>query len=413
MRIRLPKVKKPTRKLIDLEELRSLERQSAYELKIANRYEALTDEVLDIEEEWTQLKEAVVQSALEVCGAKKRKRPVWLTDDIKKLSEEKAKRFAEWQSAGCDRTRGTKYAAYREVNRACIKATKEAKKLVWLRKVGELEESARQNNTRAVYQKLNELKGKSGAGMDLLRDSRGVLIRGVVERRQRWKEHFEGLLNVGVDPDMRSEVMESTPTRSDDEPAPSEAEVEKALKSLKNGKAAGCDGINAEMLKAGGGVLVKWIHRLISKIWQDEMVPDDWRKAVVVPLFKKGDKSVCDNWRGISLLSVAGKVFTHILLERLVVAVDRLLSQTQTGFGKARGCADQIFTLRRVMEQARDKEGALYMCFIDLKAAYDTVRRNSLWLTIEEYGVSSKLCRLLKSLYAGTQAAVRVEGELV
>jgi hypothetical protein len=94
---------------------------------------------------------------------------------------------------------------------------------------------------------------------------------------------------VGVDPDMRSEVMESTPTRSDDEPAPSEAEVEKALKSLKNGKAAGCDGINAEMLKAGGGVLVKWIHRLISKIWQDEMVPDDWRKAVVVPLFKKGE----------------------------------------------------------------------------------------------------------------------------
>ncbi len=54
------------------------------------------------------------------------------------------------------------------MNRACIKVTKEAKnKSVWLRKVGELEESARQNNTRAVYQRLNELKGKSGAGMDL------------------------------------------------------------------------------------------------------------------------------------------------------------------------------------------------------------------------------------------------------
>ncbi len=75
---------------------------------------------------------------------------------------------------------------------------------------------------------------------------------------------------------------------------PSEAEVEKSLKSLKN---AGCDGIHAEMLKAGGGGLFKWIHRLISKIWQDEMVPDDWRKVVVVPLFKKGDK-MCAITRG-------------------------------------------------------------------------------------------------------------------
>ena len=54
----------------------------------------------------------------------------------------------------------------------------------------------------------------------------------------------------------------------------------------------------------------------------------------------------------------------------------------------------------------------LYMCFIDLKAAYDSVRRNDLWATVEEYGVSSKLCRLLKTLYVGTQASVRVEGEL-
>lgn len=64
------------------------------------------------------------------------------------------------------------------------------------------------------------------------------------------------------------------------------------------------------------------------------------------------------------------------------------------------------------MEQARDKNVPLYMCFIDLKAAYDTVRRDILWQTVEEYGVSSKLCRLLKSLYADNQAAVRVEGEL-
>ena len=151
---------------------------------------------------------------------------------------------------------------------------------------------ARRGNTRAMYQKLNELRGKAGTGIDLLRDSRRNLVRGTEERRRRWKEHFEALLNVGDQP-MPSEVMEKqSPNLVDEEPAPSEAEVERAIKKLKNGKAAGCDGINAEMLKAGRGVLIKWIHRLISKIWQNEVVPDDWHKVIVVHLFKKGDKSV-------------------------------------------------------------------------------------------------------------------------
>jgi exonuclease III len=413
MRIRMPVAKRPKRNLIDLERLRRLESQLEFELKIANRFESLSDEVLDTDEEWTQLKEAVVQSATEVCGTKKRKKPVWLSDDVEQLSEKKASLFAEWQSSR-GQTRETKYEEYRTTNRACIKATKKAKRSVWARKGKELEEEARLNNTRAVYQKLNELEGKASAGMDLLRDVQGSLIRSVEERRLRWKEHFEGLLNVGpqhVTPNVTPAPRPSN-EGNEEELVPSEADVERAIERLKNGKAAGCDRINAEMLKAGGGVLVKWVHRLIRKIWQDEVVPEDWRKAVIVPLHKKGDKSVCDNWRGISLLSVAGKVFTHILLERLVEVVDGKISETQAGFRKARGCADQIFTLRRVMEQARDKRVPLFMCFIDLKAAYDTVRRNELWIVLKEYGVSSKLCRLLRSLYAGTQSAVRVEGEL-
>ena len=409
MRIRFPANKKPKRSLIDIEKLKNLEIQSDYGCKIANRFGLLHDEVLSTEDEWTQLKEAVVLSATEVCGTKKRKRPAWLSDDVIRLSEKKAKLFAEWQSSR-GQTSKTIYAAYRDANRACIKATKEAKRSIWSRKGEALEKEARQHNTRAVHQKINELKGKANTGMDLLRDGQGNLIRGVKERRLRWKEHFEGLLNAGNTQMTPNEAVVTG--QRDEELLPSEVDVERAIRRLKNGKAAGCDEINAEMLKAGGGVLVKWIHRVICLIWREEVIPNDWHKAVVVPFFKKGDKSVCDNWRGISLLSVAGKVFTHIILERLVSVVDGKISQTQAGFRKARGCADQIFTLRRVMEQAKVKKVPLYMCFIDLKAAYDTVKRSELWLAVEEYGVSSKLCRLLKALYANTQAAVRVEGEL-
>ena len=110
----------------------------------------------------------------------------------------------------------------------------------------------------------------------------------------------------------------------------------------------------------------------------------------------KGDRSVCDSWRGISLLSVVGKVFSHILLERLVRIFDIRLPEAQAGFRKGRGCADQIFTIRRVMEQAAEKHKPIYACFIDLKAAYDTVPRSELWKVCQEYSMPKKLCRLLQ-----------------
>ena len=120
--------------------------------------------------------------------------------------------------------------------------------------------------------------------MDLLRDLDGNMIRGTKERRLRWKQHFESLLNVGAQQLTPNEAANRRPPEKvDDEPLPSEADVERAIKSLKNGKAAGFDGVHAEMLKAGGNTLVKWIHRLIARIWQDEVVPDDWSRAVVVP----------------------------------------------------------------------------------------------------------------------------------
>ena len=70
--------------------------------------------------------------------------------------------------------------------------------------------------------------------------------------------------------------------------------------------------ISPETLKAGGSILSRWIHSVISKIWESKDIPEDWLRAIVVPLFKKRDKSICDNCRGISLLSVVGKVFTHV-----------------------------------------------------------------------------------------------------
>jgi len=90
---------------------------------------------------------------------------------------------------------------------------------------------------------------------------------------------------------------------------------------LKNNKAAGLDQIFAELLKHGGHSTVAPLTDLMSNCWRDESVPEEWRKATIVKLPKKGDTSDCNIWRGITLLSVPGKVFYTIMLNRLRDAV--------------------------------------------------------------------------------------------
>ncbi len=92
------------------------------------------------------------------------------------------------------------------------------------------------------------------------------------------------------------------------------AEVEKAIARLNCGKAAGMDGLTAEMLKYGGDAVMEWMLLICEQAWKKGEVPHDWKKAIIVPLYKgKGSRSECSSYRGTSLLSVPGKVYGRIL----------------------------------------------------------------------------------------------------
>ena len=190
-------------------------------------------------------------------------------------------------------------------------------------------------------------------------------------------------------------------------------EVEAAVSQMKNKKATGIDGVPGEVLKYGGVELLKWLHRLLGKVWDSERVPQDWKDAIVVSIYKnKGPRNDCNSYRGISLLSVVGKVLGRILVNRISDYVTNILPEAQCGFRKERSTTDMIFSLRQIQEKCVEQRKELITIFIDLTKAYDSVNREALWLVLQKFGFPAKIIRLIQSLHVGMNARVAMFGEI-
>nr|KAG5705020.1 hypothetical protein BaRGS_018750 [Batillaria attramentaria] len=193
---------------------------------------------------------------------------------------------------------------------------------------------------------------------------------------------------------------------------PSKAEIRKAIMTLRNGKAAWPDEIPAEAIKADTETAVNMLHSLFSKIWEKEEVPAQWKEGIVIKLPKKGDLRDCSNYRGIMLLSVPGKVLNRILLERMREAVDPMLRDQQAGFRRNRSCADQIASLRIIVEQSLEWNSPLYINFIDYEKAFDSVDREALWKLLRHYGVPGKIISLIQCTYKDMSCRIAHAGQL-
>jgi len=127
--------------------------------------------------------------------------------------------------------------------------------------------------------------------------------------------------------------------------------------------------------------------------------------SLLVP--KKGCLSDCNSWRRITLLSVSGKVFCSILLNRLQNEVDALLREEQAGFHAGRSCSEQILTLRNIIEQCHNWQKPLHINYIDFKKAFDSIHSDSLWQILELYCIPSKYINIFKALYRDLSCCIR------
>ena len=110
--------------------------------------------------------------------------------------------------------------------------------------------------------------------------------------------------------------------------------------------------IPAELLKNMGDDGVIWLLDLMDMLWNGQQPPEDWRKDLICPIYKKGDKTNCNNYRGISFMSHAFKAYERILETRLRRYVEPKLGEWQNGFRPGRGTTDMIFSLKIIFEKS-------------------------------------------------------------
>ena len=234
----------------------------------------------------------------------------------------------------------------------------------------------------------------------------------VIEENE-WYQHFKGLF-------MSENNDFNSPDSSLDENSDSvlnqqitEQEIKDSIARLKTGKASGLDKISAEMLKSGGTLIITFLIRLFNEIFSTGHYPQEWAKSIIIPIYKKGNKKLTDNYRGISFTSVLSKCYVSIINKRIYNWLEKSnkITESQAGFRRHYSTTDHIYTLFTIIQEHLSKrKRKLYVAFVDLRKAFDMVAHNKLLDIIFNEGVKGKIYCTIKAMYQGLISCVQVNG---
>ena len=239
--------------------------------------------VVEVEEEWELFKSTVIRCAGIVCGYKcvgrKKKGSAWWDEEVKDLVKEKRRLFEVYLADRNDRNK----EEYKRKNRQVNVAVREKKNAVDERDGVKMSRHFRENK-KLFWSDVNRKRNAREQMNMKVRDSEGNMLTEGARVQQRWREYFEGLLN--VDDGRRAQMSAVIRERmNDDANGVLEVGVEdvrKAVKKLKKGKSPGVDGITSEMLKCGGEAVLEWLTRVCVS---EERVSNDWVRSIIVPLY--------------------------------------------------------------------------------------------------------------------------------
>ncbi|CAF5059280.1 unnamed protein product, partial [Rotaria magnacalcarata] len=174
----------------------------------------------------------------------------------------------------------------------------------------DIENAVKVHDPTTAFQIIRRLRGNGQSITHIpVHDTNGLTLTNSKDQLNRWKEYFDEMLN--VDTTINEQILQQIPSPT-------------AVGQIKNKKAPGKDDVPVELLKAGSHYIAEWLHEIIRDVWEQEVTVKEWTEAIIIRLYKnKGDKRICDNYRGISLLDVAAKIFARIIQNRIQASLDR------------------------------------------------------------------------------------------
>ena len=297
----------------------------------------------------------------------------WMTDHIINLMENRK----QFKNSDKDEY----YRLNKQINLAC----KEAKDKWLVNQCEKVEKLEKQYKSREMHNKVKELTSKNTKrkASGCIKDKNANKLFNQKEIAARWEEYITELNEDHREQMPKFEVTSGASIMKE--------EIQKALKSMKDGKATGTDELPAEALDEHN---IEIITSLCNIIYNSGMIPTEMKHSVFITLAKKPKAMICTEFRTISLM-------THVtkLLKIIQQRMDSKMDKEVSGFRPGTDIREGVFNLRTICERATDVQKDVFICFIDYTKAFDRVKHFKMIRCLSEFGIDDKVLQIISKLY--------------
>ena len=264
--------------------------------------------------------------------------------------------------------------------------------------IDKIRDSVEDRQSRIAWQTINEVSRRKSTAKAKLKAASQQ------ERVKLWEQHFKNLL--GSPPKITDEPITWIISKQlDIKQGPfAKEELDSVLKKIKNRKAAVLDEIPPEVWKTRqfDDILLMQCNAVYS---QNRI--ERWMKGCILPFPNEGDLGLAKNYRGITLISIAAKIYNALLWNCIEPKIDNILGKNQNGFRRNRSTTSQILTIRRILEGVRAKNLQATLLFVDFTKAFDSIHRGKMELILLAYGLPKETVAAIMILYRNTKVNVR------